>query len=320
MALSPALQKLVSNAANKYQRSSGDRIKPKEGMNRYRIVIPNPDEQFWADLGVHWIKAEENGKPFAVVGCSDVCFGEPCEIDTAINEAIKNAYDEDSRKLYESWRAKKTVLLNVLDRSKGSADPDKVQILEITGGTFGNIMGLVQQFAEEGVDLLDSAEGLDIMITRSGKGLQTEYAVNTAPGSSKPVTKAHIGAVNDLKQHINREYFKGEEQKALTFIAQTAQIDLPRIGQAAKTPTAALTSRAAVVKPEPEKAPEVDEDDIAQIEREEEAAKPAKTTAATKTAASVAAAKAAAQVEEEAAETAVDDGDIDDVLADLDNL
>lgn len=311
MALSPALQKLVSNAANKYQRSSGDRIKPKEGMNRYRIVIPNPDEQFWADLGVHWIKAEENGKPFAVVGCSDVCFGEPCEIDTAINEAIKNAYDEESRKLYESWRAKKTVLLNVLDRSKGSSDPDKVQILEITGGTFGNIMGLVQQFAEEGVDILDAVEGMDIMITKTGKGLQTEYSVNTAPGASKPVTKAHLGGVNDLKQHINREFFKGEEQKALTFIAQTAQIDVPRLGSAAKTPTAALTSRAATVKQpveEPEvETVEVDEGDIAQVEREEEATKPAPK-------------KTVAAAVEEAAEAAVDDGDIDDVLADLDNL
>ncbi|MER9496411.1 hypothetical protein NKI86_32185, partial [Mesorhizobium sp. M0320] len=65
MALNPALQKLISNATNKYSRSSGNRIKPKEGVNRYRILAPTPaqapwvkaDLQLWADCAVHWIKA-----------------------------------------------------------------------------------------------------------------------------------------------------------------------------------------------------------------------------------------------------------------------
>ncbi|QIG75661.1 single-stranded DNA-binding protein [Rhizobium phage RHph_Y2_17_1] len=313
MALSPALQKLVANGANKYQRSTGERIKPKEGINRYRILVPDVNAQFWADLGVHWIKpeVEGKGKPIAVVGCSDVCFGQPCEIDTAINAALSGAIDEDSKKLYESWRARKTVLLNVLDRSKGSTDPDKVQILEITTGTFGAILNIVQQYAEEGEDILDAAVGMDISISRTGKGLQTEYTVNVAPGKSQPVTKAHLKDVHNLTDHINKEFFRGDEQKALNFIGQVAQVNLPRLGN--KTPTAALTSKAAQVDPEVDAdalADAADLDDSVPFDTEEEAP-------VTKAAARTAPSKPAV-VEEEP--VVLDDNDIDDVLADLDSI
>ncbi|OCP22011.1 MULTISPECIES: hypothetical protein [unclassified Ensifer] len=309
MALSPALQKLVSQGANKYSRSTGERIKPKEGINRYRVLVPDVNAQFWADLGVHWIKPEVEGKakPIAVVGCPDVCFQQPCEIDTAINEAISSAIDEDSKKLYESWRARKTVLLNVLDRSKGSTDVDKVQILEITTGTFGSILNIIQQYAEEGEDILDAAGGMDIAITRTGKGLQTEYAVNIAPGASKPVTKQHLTDCHNLTDHINKEFFKGDEKKALNFISQVAQVSLPRL--ASKTPTAALTSRAAQVDPEVDADALADALDLEEAPAEEAPA-PVKTAAATTSSAAPA----------EEVEVALDDNDLEDVLADLDNI
>ncbi|WP_276122603.1 hypothetical protein [Pararhizobium qamdonense] len=316
MALSPALQKLVSNGANKYSRSTGERIKPKEGINRYRLLVPDVNAQFWADLGVHWIKpeVEGKGKPIAVVGCADVCFQTPCEIDTAIDAALSNAIDEDSKKLYQSWRARKTVLLNVLDRSKGSTDPDKVQILEITTGTFGAILGIIQQYAEEGEDILDAAAGMDISISRTGKGLQTEYTVNVAPGKSQPVTKKHLAEVHNLTDHINKEFFRGDEQKALNFIAQVAQVSIPRLG--VKTPTAALTSRAAQVDPEVDADALADAADLEELETVEEAPAPAPVKAAVKTTASSAPAKV--EVEEDA--VVLDDNDIDDVLADLDSI
>lgn len=309
MALSPALQRLVSQGQNKYSRSTGSRIKPKEGVNRYRILIPNVNAAFWQDLGVHWIKAEleGKGKPVAVIGCRDVVFQEPCELDTAIDAAIASAIDEESKKLYESWRARKTVLLNVLDRSKASTDHDKVQILEITTGTFGAILGLIDQFAQEDEDITDAENGLDITITRTGTGLQTEYTVNTAPGKSKPVTKEHLAGCHDLLDHVNKEFFKGEEPKALNFIAQVAQINIPRLGKP-KTPTAALTSKAAVVEEEEEEV--VGAADVDEVEVETPAPKTTKTTAA-----STARKPAPAPVEE-----ALNDDDLEDVLADLDSI
>lgn len=324
------MQRLVSGAANKYSRGGGERIKPKEGLNRYRILVPDADAQFWVDLGVHWIKDQkEGGKVLAVVGCESIVYDRPCAIDTAIDEALKTANDEVSKELYESWKARKTVLVNVLERTKGSTKPDEAQILELTPATFGDIMGLIQQFAEEGEDILDNNAGVDITIKREGKGLQTKYQVNTAAGKSEPVTKAHLASCQDLMKHIEKEFFRGDEKKALNAIAHIAEVDTSAISIAArKTPTAALTSSASSVKEE-----EVDlsadlpeeEDNSAAEAAAAEAAK-AKAVAAAK--AKAAAAKAAAEAAEAeaaaaaaATETvAVDDADMDDILADLDNL
>lgn len=316
MALSPALRKLVSNATNKYSRSSGTRIKPKEGVNRYRILVPSASEaswlpangQFWADLGVHWIKPGENDKPMAVVGCESTVYQRPSQLAAAIEMAIGSAIDEESKKLYASWKARTTILVNVLDRSKGSTNPDEPQILEISPTTWGAIMGVIQQFDEEGEDILDANEGLDITITRSGKGLNTQYAINTAPGKSAPVPAAALKNCHDLHKHIEQEFFRGEEAKALAAIAQISGISMPLLssggGVAAavgRTPTAALASSAAAVEDAEDE--DVDLDALNEEVAEEEApATPAKKAAPAKTAA------------------AVDEDNLEDVLADLEDL
>jgi hypothetical protein len=319
MALSPELRKLVSNAANKYSRSSGSRIKPKEGANRYRFFIPEKAEwlpangQFWADLGVYWIKAEENGKPLAVVGSKSVVYQQPDEIATAIDRAIQTAIDEDSKKLYESWRAKTSILVNVLDRSKGSSNPDEPQILELSPTTWGKVMAVIQQYGDEGEDVLDPVNGIDLIITRSGKGLNTEYSVNVAPGKSQPVPPAALKGSHDLAAHIEKEFFRGDEPKALAAIAQISGVALPRLTSAAgsaRTPTAALSSAAAAVEDadEAELAAVADLDDTV-VEEVEEVVEE-KTAAPTRTAAKATAKAAAVE----------DEDDVDDILAGLDDL
>lgn len=316
MALSPALRKLVSNANNKYSRSSGKRIKPKEGVNRYRILVPSEKDapwlpangQFWADLGVHWIKADENGKPQAVIGCESVVYQRPSEVATAIDMAIASAIDEESKKLYQSWRAKTTILINVLDRSKGSSDPDEVQILEISPTTWGAIMNIVQQFDEEGEDVLDAENGLDITITRTGKGLNTQYTVNSAPGKSAPVPAAALKNCHDLHKHIEQEFFRGEEPKALAAIAQISGVSLPRLaaGGSGRTPTPALASSASAVD-DAEVTGEIDLDAL----NEEVVTAEAKT---------VKTVKAAKKVEVEAEPAEDESLDLEDILADLNDI
>lgn len=313
MALSPALRKLVSNATNKYTRSSGKRIKPKEGINRYRILVPSQADapwvpasgQFWADLGVHWIKPEENAAPAAVVGCESVVYQRPSQIATAIEAAISSAIDEESKKLYMSWKAKTTILVNVLDRSKGSTNPDEVQILEITPTTWGNIMSTIQQYDEEGEDILDAENGMDLTITRTGKGLNTQYAVNIAPGKSAPVPAAALKNCHDLHKHIEQEFFRGEEPKALAAIAQISGVSLPRLaagaaGGAGRTPTPALASAASAVEDAEVDLDALNEEVAEEVEVE---AAPAKATKA----------KAAPVVEEET-------DDLEDILADLNDI
>lgn len=253
MALSPALRGMVSQAKNKYKNSNGKTVKPKDGRNTFRILAPTNAQaewvpasgQFWADVGVHWIKADKEGKPLVVLGDSEVVYGKQSVVNTAIAMAIDSAMDEESKKLYESWKSRRTVLVNALDRDQGDAEV----ILELTGTTWGKYLELIEIYADSDIDITDMATGIDIIITRSGKGLQTEYDITAAPGVSKPVTKEQMGKAEDLNEFIATNFFRGEEQKALNSIAQITGIAVPQIGgTAATTPTAALTSSAVSVE------------------------------------------------------------------------
>jgi hypothetical protein len=247
MALNPALQKMISGAANKYKGSGGKALKPKEGRNTYRLLMdPNSTNQFWADCAVHWIKADENGKPIAVVGDCDVVYQRPSVINAAIDMAINSAHDDESKKLFEGWKSRKSVILPVIERPK----VDEAELLELTPTTFGKIMDLIGLYMDSGQNILDPEAGLDIVITRTGKGLNTEYDVAVAPGAPKPIPTAIFATLPDPLAYIEREFFRGEEQKALNAIAQIAGVAVPKLGASGvSTPTAALTSAAASVAP-----------------------------------------------------------------------
>jgi hypothetical protein len=257
MALSPELKKMVSGAKNKYSGGSGKTIKPKEGRNTYRILAPTSAQapwvpasgQYWADLGVHWIKADVNSnKPLVVCGDCDTVYQQPSVLNTAIEMAINSAIDEESKKLYEDWKASKSVIVNVIDRSLGE-DP---QVLELTPTTFGKVMDLINIYDDAGQDITSPLTGTDIIVTKTGKGLNTKYDVAVSPAPSAPLSADVLGRVTDLHAFIAQNYFRGEEQKALNAIAQIAGVAVPALtgpsgAAGVRTPTAALASPSATV-------------------------------------------------------------------------
>lgn len=256
MAINPALKQLMAQKANKYKQT-GNAKKLKEGRNVIRVIAPKPGEAPWVkeemaiyrDLGVHWIKMSKDGKPVAVVGNSEICYDRPSEIAAAVDAAIASAYDEDSKELYQSWKARASVLVNLVDRTD-----DTVDVWELPKGVWGSIMDLWNLYAEQDFDIFDNQTGLDIAINRSGKGLNTKYdvqAMPVVPGKPfKAVTLDQVQGAKDLDAFIESNYFRGDEQKALNAIAQVSGIVIPRLG-APVTPTAALTSPAATVADAP---------------------------------------------------------------------
>lgn len=261
MTMSPELLALVAKSKAKYASGGISRtIKPKEGRNVFRILGVNPAKpmkraaempvpnQFWRDLGVHWIKPSENAKPIAVVGAPDIVYDMPNPMAIAIDAAVAAALDEESKELYESWRARRSVLVNVIDiQDSANQDP---QILELTGTTWGAILDIYTEWGAAGKDITDPTDGINLVITRTGKGLNTNYTVQPAP-TSAPLSPAILNKVTDLDEFIESNFFKGEETKALNFIAQTTGTVAPLLAPAtARTPTAALVSPAASVAPE----------------------------------------------------------------------
>ena len=222
MALDPALLAKMKASKNKYARG-GNTVKLKEGKTTIRILQKGSDI-FWKEIGVHWIKTEKEGKPVAVVGCHDEVYGKPCSVCAAAEKAMPSGTDEE-KAIMKEWRAKKSVLVAALIRTGADASAEP-QLLELTGTTWGKISGTIEEYQAAGVDMLDPNEGVDLIIERTGRGLNTDYSVMVAPGKSKPVAKDILERLPSFDDYVDKELFKGDERKALTAIGNFSGVSV----------------------------------------------------------------------------------------------
>lgn len=235
MAIDPSLLAKLKTSKNKFSRG-GNSVKLKEGKTILRF-LQKGSEQFWREIGVHWIKTEKDGKPVAVSGCHSEVHGTACAICDAIEAAKKGATDEEMA-IIKEWRAKATVLVVALIRSGADASTEP-QIVELTGTTWGKVSGTIEEYLSQEIDMLSPTEGVDFVIERVGKGLNTEYNVMVAP-KSKPVPADVYERMPDLDEYIQRELFKGDEPKALRAIGNFSGISV--------STTAALTGPATTAR------------------------------------------------------------------------
>ncbi len=346
---SALLAKLKQKKAQ-YSRNNSKVVKLKEGKTRIRILpAPNmvdADHPLGErDLGVHWIKTSKNGKPVCVVGCPEITYGQLSVINPVLEAAAKAAVDDETLAVIKENKAKKSVLVNAVIRDGADASEDP-QILELTPTTFGQVLSIIETYIEGGrTDILDPTNGMDLIVERKGKGMDTEYTVMVAP-TSKPLAKGVEGKAADIDAFIASEFFRGEEKKAIAAISAMMG-GLP--GIAGPSTTAMLTSArpveevterpapaarpALAPKPAPAAAPEpeavveeppfVEDDEEAKALAALEAARVKKAAAAKAAAAKpapapVPTAPAAAPADEFGAK--LDDAELDAMLADLDNI
>lgn len=248
MALNPALDAILAAQKGKYSGNAGKASKPPEGRTTYRIIpqVFGNNPTFHRDCGVHWIKADDGAKPMAVVGDCEYVYGKPSQISVVIEQAVASAVDDVSKKIYESWRTKRSVLLNVIKRGPS----DEVEVLEVSTTTFGKILETYEIYKADSVDIFDAEQGCDLVITRTGKGLNTEYSVQVAPvvpgKTHKPVTADQMKKAENLDDFIAKNYFRGEETKALAAIAQISGVRVAAL-PGASTSTSALSLPSATV-------------------------------------------------------------------------
>lgn len=300
-----ALLAMVKGAQKKYSRNNSKAVKFKEGKTRVRILQGDVTKPFWKDLGVHWIKTEKNGKAVAVVGCMDIVHEQPCPICTAIDKATRAAEDDDTLAIIKEWKARKAVLLNALIRSGNDAS-EEPQVLEMTPTTFSTICSMIEEYMADYGNVLDPKTGIDFVIERKGKGLDTEYTVMPAL-KAKPVPEGTLDKLIDLDEFVEKEYFRGDETKALNAISNMMGIDVGQRAIANKAAGGAaaglLTTSAAAV-----------EDAVVEDDLEVEEVAPARPAKAAK----AEPAKAAPAADDFGAE--IDTDDLDSVLDDLDNI
>lgn len=211
-------------------------VKPQDGRSRWRILPTwrkDPNEQFWHDFGQHFIK-DASGEIKAVYVCVDKTFGKPCEVCSSIQHAVRNSEDDTMVALLKEAQASGRVLVNALQID--GEDPSTPQILELSPGTFAEVLNIIQEWGAEVIDLKD---GKDIVIERSGKGKLTKYSVNIG-AKSAPVNPDVMKKVTNLDEYVAQES-EDQAKRALANLSAIAGL-LPAPGSKPKpTTTSALT-------------------------------------------------------------------------------
>lgn len=217
-------------------------LKPQPGKHTYRI-LPTwrlktmPEEckkeaqPFWHDFAMHWVRTEKNGKPTAYI-CLDKTFGADCPVCAAIGRGISASDDDATVELLKDANASQKYLFNVLHRSS-TDKPNEVQILEVGNKIFEQVLEFVSEYG----DITDLNDGMDLIITREGSGLDTKYTVLPA-AKHKPVDKGIIENLYDLDAVVQQE----NETKL-----KLALDNLSKVSGVLPAPSAGGSSRASLV-------------------------------------------------------------------------
>lgn len=315
MGMSTALMEKIRAKRKDIQAKTGKRddvLRVPKGKHKFRILPCHPDSaelgEFWADFGQHFIKSDEkneqgNFKVKSVYVCVDKTFGKPCPICEGIESLVPQATDDDAMNLLEESKCKRAeVLINVLHRTGDK--PDTPQILQLTPTTFETILGLMEEYD----DITDLNEGTDIIIERSGVGLNTKYTVMPA-AKSQPVSEDVLTQMTDLKAYVLQEHDEGLKRALTALNATVGLLDAPMTAAKAISHKKVDDDMAGVMDGEFDEMEALDG-----LDDEMEVAAP---KAKVKAKAAKPAAKKAPVVEET---TDDDDDDMDALLADLEAM
>ena len=143
---------------------------PPPGNSRWRILphwSGDVEQLPVHDYGQHFIKDPDSGEVKAVVVCAAKTHGENCDVCNQIVELKAGAIaagDEGMEKYYQEARAAQKHLVNAVGWDKGKGYRDEVVTLALPMTAFEQLMGVVETYYAEGVNLFDITAGHDIII------------------------------------------------------------------------------------------------------------------------------------------------------------
>lgn len=175
----PNYEEALARLNEQSKRGGGDKdyIELKEGKNVVRILPGHPNmDAFYEEVYYHR-KSVGRKKSVNVIclnhGDSNA---DDCPICTALEE-VRRSRDKGDKQIWSEQRPKARFFMNAIDRTDNSP-----KILACGISVMKQILGFVTD--EEYGDILDVQEGTDLIITRTGEGLDTEYDVKARRNSS----------------------------------------------------------------------------------------------------------------------------------------
>lgn len=238
---------LIRSKKSEIQAQSGNRSdtsKPTPGKSRWRILPSWRDEAdgpepFWHDFGLHFIREKLDEKVKTVHMCVSKTYGQECPICDIINDGIARAENDAVLDLIKQARAQGRVLVNALQID--GSEPGKVVILDVTSTTFEKILDRIEDAIDEakeegveGYDPLSLKDGIDVVINKTGAGLNTKYDVASRKG--KPVDKAVLADLHDLDKYVAQDA-ADSRNRAISVVKVVSLNDTKTLPGATSSPT-----------------------------------------------------------------------------------
>lgn len=189
------LEKLRKKYEELKKKSSGDAdwMTLEDGDNLVRF-LSDDDGNFYHETGYHYVK---QGKEKVAVVCNRLDSNEACYICDVV-DALYKSKDKSDKDLAKELSAKARIFFNVIDRTDG-----KVKVL----GTGNQIFKeLLKYFADDDWgDLTHPVTGRDVVINKSGSGLDTEYSVIPKPNPSKLKEDVELKDLSEIAKPFTYE-------------------------------------------------------------------------------------------------------------------
>lgn len=186
-----------------------------DGRSRWRILGSwrGEGQQFWHDFGQHFVK-NASKQLAAIYICTEKTFGRPCAVCEAIKTGLAGATDDATMELLKEAKSGGKILVNAIQLDLPDEKPAEVQILELGTTLFEQIVGVAQEYEDNG----DSLFAHDLIFTREGTGLKTKYSVMPAAASKKLPAEIKL---NNLDEYVQQES-EAQRNRALLSVQAVA--------------------------------------------------------------------------------------------------
>lgn len=186
--------------------------KLEDGKNVRRILPPKGDsDMFYSEGFVHFGLGADGKK---MVACLDT-FGKKCPVCEYL-DSIKNSKDKADKELVQNAKKTKRIYINVLNRDSDD-DEEKPMILPIGKMILKQVVDYICD--PDYGDITDYEEGRDITITKSGKGLNTEYSVIVKPKTTVASEQYDEAELDELLPDLEAMFQELSEDELVAILA-----------------------------------------------------------------------------------------------------
>lgn len=206
--------KAIEKKKEELQRGGGSDYgfdKLESGKNVRRILPPKGDSDMFYSEGYLHFGLGSDGK--TTVTCLDT-FGKKCPICEYL-DSIKNSKNKEDKEFLKNARKTKRIYLNVINRDSDE-DEETPKVLPI-----GNM--ILKQLIEiicdpDYGDITDFNEGRDVTITKSGKGMDTEYSVLAKPKESIASEQLSEEELDDAMPDLESLFIEKTEEELVAIL------------------------------------------------------------------------------------------------------